>query len=627
MNEPIIIGLIQNIAVLLAFAMVYENFWLRDDNQLNLPSKILTGLVLGGISIVLLYTTWTMAPGLVFDTRSVMLAISGLFFGPVPTMMAIAIAGTVRFFMGGDGMWMGITVIFMSGSVGILWGRLRKNFLSNDLRMEFLKLGVVVHLLMLASTVLLPSERIIPTLRIIALPVMLIHAPGTMLLGLILAAQKNNFHNRNVKDKLFSASQELSEELMHNQKLLQEQIDKYQQLNNEYLLQNSELLQAKEKAEGSDRLKSAFLANMSHEIRTPMNAIVGFSDLLELDNLSSDKRQKYASIIRNSGNYLLSIINDIVEISHIEAGQVEKKESKVDMEALIDEIYHTCRLNLPAHKNVTIRVVKPELPFNDHMITDEVKLKQILINLLNNAMKFTVDGEISFGYFFEKGNEITFFVKDTGIGIAPEYQKVIFDRFRQIETNLPRMNSGSGLGLSITKAYVELLGGKIQVLSEAGKGSEFRVMLPFLFGKEKYSEETPERVNDPLVKPAEILILVAEDEDVNWFYLNQVLMKHNYKSIRAENGKRAVEMCRENKEISLVLMDIKMPVMNGFEALQEIKKEKPGLPVIAQTAFALPYDIEKMKAVFDDYITKPINKDLLMQKIEEARKLEKKLTG
>jgi len=627
MNEPIIIGLIQNIAVLLAFAMVYENFWLRDDNLLSLPSKILTGLVLGGISIVLLYTTWTLAPGLVFDTRSVMLAISGLFFGAVPTMVAIAIAGTVRFFMGGEGMWMGITVIIMSGSVGILWGHLRKNILHNDLRIEFLKLGLVVHLLMLAATVLLPSDRIIPTLKIIALPVMLIHAPGTMLLGLILAEQRNNFHNRRVKDKLFSASQQLSEELIYNQKLLQEQIDKYQQLNNEYLTQNAELLKAKEKAEGSDRLKSAFLANMSHEIRTPMNAIVGFSDLLELDNLSNEKRQKYASIIRNSGNYLLSIINDIVEISHIEAGQVEKKESKVDMEALLDELYHTCRLNLSSGKNISIRVVKPELPFIDHMMTDEVKLKQILINLLNNAMKFTISGEISFGYFFEKGNEITFFVKDTGIGIAPEFQNIIFERFRQIENNLPQINAGSGLGLSITKAYVELLGGKIQVFSETGKGSEFRVVLPFVFGKEKHDEETLEKVNDSLVKPADNLILVAEDEDVNWFYLNQVLMKHNYQAIRAENGKRAVELCRERKEISLVLMDIKMPVMNGFEALQVIKKEKPGLPVIAQTAFALPHDIEKMKAVFDDYITKPINKDLLMQKIERAGKLEKKLTG
>jgi signal transduction histidine kinase/ActR/RegA family two-component response regulator len=485
----------------------------------------------------------------------------------------------------------------------------------------------VVHVLMLASAVLLPSERIIPTLKIIALPVMLIHAPGTMLLGLILAAQKNNFHNRRVKDKLFSASQQLSKELMNNQKLLQEQIEKYQELNNEYLIQNSELLVAKEKAEESDRLKSAFLANMSHEIRTPMNAIVGFSDLLELDNLSQEKRQKYAAIIRKSGSYLLSIISDIVEISHIEAGQVEKKESKVDLDALIDELYHTCRLTLSAEKNIIIKVVKPELPFTGHMMTDEVKLKQILINLLNNAMKFTVSGEISFGYFFEKGNEIIFFVKDTGIGIAQGDHHIIFERFRQLEANLPQMNAGSGLGLSITKAYVELLGGKIEVFSEPEKGSEFRVIMPFFFAKEKFQVENLDFLKDPAIHPNEILILVAEDEDVNWFYLNQVLKKHNYKSIRAENGKRAVELCREKNEIGLVLMDIKMPVMNGFEALQEIKREKPGLPVIAQTAYALPQDIEKLKAVFDDYVTKPINKELLMQKIEGLRKPERKLTG
>jgi signal transduction histidine kinase/CheY-like chemotaxis protein len=625
MNEPIIAGLIQNIAVLLAFAMVYENFWLRDDNPLSLASKFFTGLVLGSISIVLLYTTWTLIPGLVFDSRSVMLAISGLFFGAVPTIIAMAIAGTVRYMMGGDGMWMGITVIIISGSIGIIWGRLRKNTDRRDLRIEYLKLGVVVHLFMLAATVLLPSERIIPTLKIIALPVMLIHAPGTMLLGLILAAQKNNFHNRRIKDKLFAASQELSKELLHNQKLLQEQVDKYQHLTNEYLAQNAELLKAKEKAEESDRLKSAFLANMSHEIRTPMNAIVGFSDLLELDNLNQENRQKYAAIIRKSGIYLLSIISDIVEISHIEAGQVEKKESKVDIEALMDELYHTCRFTLSAEKDIQIRIVKPELPFTGQMLTDVVKLKQIMINLLNNAMKFTLKGEISFGYFFEKGNEIIFFVKDTGIGIAPESQYVIFDRFRQLDSNLSHMNAGSGLGLSITKAYVELLGGKIEVSSETGKGSEFRVILPFLFAEEKFFTESPDMGKDASVQPAESIILVAEDEDVNWFYLNQVLQKYNYKSIRAENGQRAVELCRERNEISLVLMDIKMPVMNGFEALMKIKKEKPQLPVIAQTAYALPHDIEKLKAEFDDYITKPINKELLIKKIEGVRKFTRTL--
>ncbi len=621
MNEPIIVGLIQNIAVLLAFAMVYENFWLRDDNPLSLASKIFTGLVLGSISIVLLYTNWTLIPGLVFDSRSVMLAVSGIFFGAIPTIIAMAITGTVRFIMGGDGMWMGITVIIISGTVGIIWGKLRKSTEKQDLKVEFLKLGVVVHLFMLAATVLLPADRTIPTLKIIALPVMLIHAPGTMLLGLILAAQKNNFHNRKIKDKLFSASQKLSKELMHNQKLLQEQIDKYQHLTNEYLTQNAELLKAKEKAEESDRLKSAFLANMSHEIRTPMNAIVGFSDLLELDNLSQEDRQKYASIIRNSGNYLLSIISDIVEISHIEAGQVEKKESEVDIEALIDELYHTYRLSLSSEKNIGIRVVKPDLPFTGQMMTDEVKLKQILINLLNNAMKFTIKGEISFGYFFEKGNEIVFFVKDTGIGIAPEHQHVIFERFRQLDSNLATMNAGSGLGLSITKAYVELLSGKIEVLSEPGKGSEFRVILPFMFAKDKSHMENPDMSTDILVQPAENIILVAEDEDVNWFYLNHVLQRYNYKSIRAENGRRAVELCRERNEIGLVLMDIKMPEMNGFEALLEIKKEKPRLPVIAQTAYALPHDIEKLKAKFDDYITKPINMELLIKKIEGARKL------
>lgn len=619
MNEPIIIGLIQNIAVLLAFAMVYENFWLRDDNPLSFISKVITGFIIGGIGIVLLFTTWTLVPGLVFDSRSVMLAISGYFFGGVPTLIAMATTTAARFIMGGDGMWMGITVILVSGTAGILWGRMRRSLKIKNLWLEFLKLGIVVHLLMLAAAFLLPQERIIPTLTIIALPVLLIHTPGTMLLGMIMGAQKRNYDNRKLKDELFAASRQLSQELLHNQKMLKEQIDKYQQLNTEYLIQNNELIKAKDKAEESDRLKSSFLANMTHEIRTPMNAIIGFSELLEMENLNQEQRQRYIAFIRNSGKYLLSIINDIVEISHIEKGLVEKKMSQVNLESLLDELYETSMVSVPQGKSVSIRIIKPELPFTDHMETDEVKLKQIMINLLNNAIKFTLEGEISFGYFFETGNEITFFVRDTGVGIAHENQQVIFDRFRQLDNSKSGTNSGSGLGLSISKAYAELLGGKIEVASEPGKGSEFRVTLPFLFAKEGVSVKSTAEA--PVSAPThdEKLVLVAEDEDINWLYMSHVLAQHNIKSIRAENGRKAVELCMEKNEIDLVLMDIRMPEMNGYEALDEIRKLKPALPVMAQTAYALPSDIQKIKTVFDDYITKPINRDLLLLKINRIR--------
>lgn len=617
MYEPIVIGLIQNIAILLAFAMLYENFWLRNDNPRSLASKIFTGFVLGGIGTVLMFTPWQMMPGLVFDTRSVMLAISGLFFGTVPTIIAMAVSAAVRFFMGGDGMWMGINVILFSGTIGILWGKLRKDWQSKNMKVELLMMGVVVHLAMLGSAFLLPPEQIISTLSVIALPVMLIYIPGTMLLGLILAAQKNNMENRLAKAKLYNAERTFSQDLLLKQKQLQNQLNKYSQLTRKFKIQNNELVKAKEKAEESDRLKSAFLANLSHEIRTPMNAIIGFADLLEMDELSDAQRKQYIQIIRSSGKYLLSIINDIIEISHIESGQVEVKTKEVPVGNFIEELYSSLKFSVPAGKKLKLKLEKLPAELPSRILIDEVKLKQILINLINNAFKFTHEGEVSFGCFVKENSQLVFFVKDTGIGIDPKNHKIIFERFRQVENRQQHVSGGSGLGLAIVKAYVDLMKGTIDIKSEPGKGTEFTLTFPL---------QTPEIKEIPKkIEPAALTkndgknyILVAEDEDINWFLLNQMLSSHNFRLMRAVNGREAVELCKTNDDINLVLMDIKMPEMNGYEAREEIRRLKPALPVIAQTAYALPADLERLQKSFSDYITKPINRQLLLEKITSA---------
>jgi signal transduction histidine kinase/CheY-like chemotaxis protein len=614
MNESIIIALIQNIALLMAFAMLYENFWLRNDKPRSLISKIFSGLILGGIGSVLMFTPWTMIPGMVFDTRSVMLAISGVFFGFVPTIIAMTIVATVRFFMGGAGVWMGIAVILSSGAIGMIWAQLRKDRQQKKRAVEFLLLGLTVHIAMLASTVFLPEERIVPTLQKIFIPVFLIYIPGTVLLGLLMTAQKRNFLNRIERKKLYETEHKLSRDLIENQKELQFQLEKYSKLNKQYLEQNAELQNAKEKAEESDRLKTAFLANLSHEIRTPMNAIMGFADLLEVDELSDELRDEYTQIIKKSGAYLLSIINDIIEISHIESGQLELKLTEVDPVIFMDELYGTMKLSQPAIDKVEFRLQKHQDKMPSKILTDEVKLKQILINLLNNAFKFTQEGEISVGCYLPDDSRISFYVKDTGTGIDEKNQQIIFERFRQAEGKNVKVQGGSGLGLAIVKAYTDLLDGSVHLQSEPEKGSVFTVTFPLIIPDVEIRDRKTIAASQR-IKTGENLILVAEDEDINWFLLNQILSVKNFKLIRAVNGREAVELCRKNDNIELVLMDIKMPEMNGYEAREEIRRFKPALPVIAQTAYALPSDVERLKSSFSDYITKPINRHLLIEKI------------
>ncbi len=622
MNESIIYTLIQNIAVLLALALLYESFWLQSHKPLSLISKIITGIILGLIGLVLMKIPWILVPGLSFDVRTVMLVNSGVFFGPLPTILAMLITGAFRAIIGGDGVWMGLTTIVSSGTIGILWSGWRKKWKIIDTPLEFLVLGFIVHAFMMGAVFLLPAERVYESLRLLALPMIIVFIPGTMLLGMLLAAQKRNFQNRIEKEKLYVKEHELREEVVKKQRQIEEQLEKYSKLNKGYRTQNKELKLAKEKAEESDRLKSAFLANLSHEIRTPMNAIMGFAGLLDNNELSEENRKKYVEIIKNSGKYLLSIINDILEISQIEAGQVELNKNRVEVNAFMKSIYDVFKISVEqSNKNIKFRlqtiVTETPLIFN----TDEVKLNQIIINLLTNALKFTKEGEILLGYENNGNNEITFFVKDTGVGISPENHIVIFERFRQLEDNNTGNSPGSGLGLPITKAYVEMMEGSIKLISAENEGSEFRITFPFNQPGRTIKPEIKMPETKPVVRTAngKKVILVAEDEEINWFFIEQVLSRYNYKLIRVENGKEAVDICKNNNNIDLVLMDIKMPIMNGYEALEEIRKFNPKLPVIAQTAYALPNDIEKMKLVFDDYITKPINRQLLIEKIATVK--------
>lgn len=366
-----------------------------------------------------------------------------------------------------------------------------------------------------------------------------------------------------------------------------------------------DLIDAKEKAEESDRLKSAFLANMSHEIRTPMNAILGFSQLLNIPGLKSDDKNSYLSIINNTGNQLLNIIDDIINISRIEAGIIDLAELEFDLNRIVEDTYETIKVNAEMEKvDLSYSVeLKDEKAI---ILGDKGKLSQILINLINNAVKFTKSGgSVKFGYSINE-NKLLFYVKDTGIGIEVKDQKIIFERFRQVE-HKGKVYGGTGIGLSIVSAFINKMGGKIWLESQIGEGTTFYFELPY---KPVYTEDIePEDVNHKYFqqKLSGKTILIAEDEDLNFLLMAEFFKDANVNILRAENGKEAVELFKSNEGISLVIMDLKMPVMSGYDATIEIKKIRPKVPVIAQTAYAMSTDRANALSVgCDDYIAKPI---------------------
>lgn len=413
---------------------------------------------------------------------------------------------------------------------------------------------------------------------------------------------------------------EINQRLKESEKRLKEQNEEYLSLNEELtesnqriISINDELEQAREKAEESDRLKSSFLANMSHEIRTPMNAIVGFSEILLRPNLSKEKQTLYTEVLNVSCNQLLGIINDVLDISKIETGQVVVHSSELNINKMLRSVASMFTHNANNKKNK----LNLSLYFPDEeclMVTDEGKVTQIITNLVSNAIKFTDCGTIDIGYRVSEAN-VEFWVKDTGIGISPEDQPIVFDRFRQVDSSPKKNYGGTGLGLSICKAYVEMLGGDIGVKSQVGKGSRFYFTLPFQSVQSKAQKTSSAHRQNYDFKGK--TILVAEDEPANFFYLNELLQETGASIIHVVNGAEAVDRVEQNPNIHLILMDIKMPVMSGIRATEVIRSSGNSIPIIALTAYAMSGDKEKcINAGCSDYVVKPIVRDELFSTIE-----------
>ena len=375
-----------------------------------------------------------------------------------------------------------------------------------------------------------------------------------------------------------------------------------------------ELIKAKEKAEESDRLKSAFLANMSHEIRTPMNAIMGFSSLLKEKEFKKEKQEYFLNIINSRTKDLLRIIDDVIDISKIEANQLRIEKTDFSLHKLLLEINNNLKSELQSQnrEDLEIRIKHQQLTKQLIINSDESRLKQVILNLLYNAIKFTENGFVEFGYSIQENNTLQFFVKDSGIGIPEKAGKFIFERFRQADDSTTRKYGGTGLGLPICKSIVELLGGEIWFESEVEKGTSFYFTIPFV----KSTQDATESSENNFIRQYEWsnkTVLIVEDDLASMQYLAELINPTHMKIIKAESGERAIEIFNTHSSIDIVLLDINLPDFNGNELVKTIKKKNPKIPVIAQSAYSMLEEIKSSKqSGFDDYITKPIDAKLLL---------------
>lgn len=380
---------------------------------------------------------------------------------------------------------------------------------------------------------------------------------------------------------------------------------------------SDDLIIAKERAEESDRLKTAFLLNISHEIRTPMNGILGFAELLKEPGLSGDTQLEYIDFIKKSSDRMLNIITDIVDISKIESGQMKVMISETNINAQIRNI-HSLFLIECQNKGIELNSTAALTDEESIIMSDRAKIFSILVHLLKNALKYTEKGTVEFGYTLKtEGGPglLEFYVKDTGIGIPRNRQQAIFDRFVQADIADANAYQGAGLGLSISKAYAEMLGGNISVKSEVGVGSTFYLTLPFnsinkSIGDKKH-EITSNQAADTIKK---IKVLIVDDDESSAMFMSVLLKKNAKEILTAQNGLEAVEMYHNNTDLDLIMMDMKMPVMDGFEATRQIRQFDKNVIIIAQTAYGLSGDREKaIDAGCNDYISKPVSASNLIK--------------
>lgn len=395
------------------------------------------------------------------------------------------------------------------------------------------------------------------------------------------------------------------------EKALQRSNEQLSKVNKELMHTIEELKISREKAIESDRLKSAFLANMSHEIRTPMNGILGFANLLSDKDLSEEEKNSYLEVINNCANQLLVILDDLIDLAKIEANQLTINKREVNINELMNELFVLFSRKIT--ENISLKYI-PVPGSNGDMviITDHVRLKQILSNLINNAIKFTKQGSITYGYTIRE-NELEFYVKDTGIGISPEKQKIIFQRFMQADISENRTYGGTGLGLTISKALVEMLGGSIWVDSTPGKGSCFYFTIPRIESPSCTGTLANKKATGDESYESGRTILILEDDEMSSRYIEAILDIENVKVMRAGNINKAIECIKSNPDVKAILMNMRIPFSDTFHAIKSFKNFRPDIPVIIQSGFMTSEDKARtLQAGCDYYISKPVMKEELL---------------
>jgi signal transduction histidine kinase/CheY-like chemotaxis protein len=383
-----------------------------------------------------------------------------------------------------------------------------------------------------------------------------------------------------------------------------------------FVMKNYE--EEKKKAEESNKLKSYFLANISHEIRTPMNSILGFSGLLRDRSLPEEEKTHYIDIIHKSGRHLLELIDDIIDLARIEAGQVVLNPRPFPLDILMRDLYDIFSLQTKdLKKNIRLILKHPEASRAESILADEIRLRQILMNLIGNAVKFTESGCVEFGYRITADDKLMFFISDTGIGISHEHVSRIFQQFKQADDSHTRKYGGAGLGLSISKKLINLMGGDIWLETEPGTGTTFYFEIPYRIAEHVEIRKEQVEPGAVEVKSRDIwknrTVLVVEDDNNSYRFLERVMTRYGINVIRSVNGLEAVEICRSNLNIDCVLMDIQLPFISGNEAAKMIREIRNDLPIIAQSGNAYEADRSaSIQAGCNDFITKPILHEKLL---------------